>query len=248
MLALLPLLSSVPAPQILLPGPTSLPPSTDGLLALLHRIPADATAAPIPMARSYDGEAWEAVMPEPLDLTHCAAEPSTACAAILPLRLDGSSYQISWRGRSSPELPSMLASRFLSQSSFGPTRSTIEALAGAATTASGTRANFEAWLGTQMHEEAPSLHRAHYRARANPRVTSVTGTGDLRRACEMGSRWSRFAFSLSDVGKLISGAPVAASTGTITLSVDGDTRTQVVRMLHRFDPCKHSPLKSCTLV
>jgi hypothetical protein len=57
---------------------------------------------------------------------------------------------------------------------------------------------FSAWVAEQM-ALPPSLHRAHFRRRANPRVSDAANAS-AHRACEPGSRWHRYALTLRDVG------------------------------------------------
>ena len=66
-----------------------------------------------------------------------------------------------------------------------------------------------AWLAAQM-ARAPTLHRAHYRARANPRLPYAAAVGDYRAPCEAGSRWRRSALGRADVGRELAFEATAA--------------------------------------
>lgn len=86
----------------------------------------------------------------------------------------------------------------------------------------------------------PSLHRAYFRRRANPRLALDTATMVRRHPCAAGSRWNRFALTAADVGRSVSFAPADASSSSaplpdswwlslpaFALSVDGVVRTEV---------------------
>ena len=77
----------------------------------------------------------------------------------------------------------------------------------------------------------PTLHRAYYRRRANPRLQVARHPPPDRRwrwrsACEAGSRWHRFALTADDVGELMEAAG-GAPGGGIVLRVRGAARTEV---------------------
>ena len=81
-----------------------------------------------------------------------------------------------------------LASRFLLQATMGPTRPAIRNLT--ALNATSTSDGILQWLSAQM-QLPPSLHRAYWRRRANPRLRTAVGSGGLREACHLHSRWHR---------------------------------------------------------
>ena len=163
---------ALPPTSHLSPGPVSLPPSSVGMLVLLLRVPPSGVSRS--MARSYDGYPWEGTYPDPLDLTHCALAAS--CNITLPLPSDGSTYTLSWRQGENVTAQARVA-RFLLHASFGPTRKSIDSLA-----SGHVDANLISWVAEQMDELStpPSLHRAHFRQRANPRNTAVLSTGGVR--------------------------------------------------------------------
>lgn len=165
-------LSALPPVSYLSPGPVSLPASSAGALGVLLRVPP--SGAPQPMARSYDGYAWEGTHPEPLNVTHCAH--ATSCDVKLPRPADGSTYSLSWRQGEDATVQERVA-RFLMHASFGPTRASVDVLA-----SGDTNSNLMSWVAEQINELStpPSLHRAHLRRRANPRNLVVVGTGGVR--------------------------------------------------------------------
>ena len=125
---------------------------------------------PKPVARSYDGNDWERTQGgATLDL-RCQ---SGACVATVP---DGTSYELGVHA--APTMTSdQLASRFLVQATYGPTRTSLQEVD--ATTSAG----IQSWINTQMALPA-SLHRVYYRERVNPRTFSLMAdgraAGDLR--------------------------------------------------------------------
>ena len=69
----------------------------------------------------------------------------------------------------------------------------------------------------------PTLHRAYYRERANPRLFASIPLGGVRTACSIGSRWNRYAFTTDDIGKALT---FASTSDVQSLSVDGILRTE----------------------
>ena len=165
-----------------------------------------------PVARSYDGHAWERTQGgATLDL-RCEG---ASCVATIA---ETTSYKIdSHDGPTRTGAPEQ-ASRFLVQATFGPTRTSMKEVD--ATTTAGV----QSWISAQM-ELQPSLHRVYYRERANPRAFTKTPTGGLRSACEAGSRWHSFAFTRSDEGKQL--AVSSATHGGLALRIGGLLRTEV---------------------
>ena len=69
----------------------------------------------------------------------------------------------------------------------------------------------------------PTLHRAYYRERANPRLFASIPLGGVRTACLVGSRWNLYAFTTDDIGKTLS---FASTSNVQSLFVDGILRTE----------------------
>ena len=127
-------------------------------------------------------------------------------------------------------------SRMLSQATFGPTRDEIASLKSLVQQANGKTAverettAFKQWIKDQIGM-APSLHRAYYRRRVNPRIFKglVMPTGSSRAACASGSRWARYAFDESDRTKEIIANPILVGSGkrVFSLAIEGKIRTVV---------------------
>ena len=191
----------------------SLPPSAPGTLIVLATVADSGLVSHI--ARSYDGLAWEGVMPTPADVYCTAVDSCTAqVSAAATTRFDTYSAQ----ARTVNET----ASRFLRQATFGPTSATLhenftstEGVAG--------------WIDSQM-ALPPTLHRAYFRKRANPKydatisASALSLIGGSRGACAIGSRWRRFALTIPDVGASLS---LTTSTENVSqLLVDGSVRSE----------------------
>ena len=78
-----------------------------------------------------------------------------------------------------------LAAKFLTQTTFGPRLAEIDALgvslAGAAGGSSEEESIYASWIAEQM-AIPPSLHRAYYRTRTNPRLSGArAAVGSVRR-------------------------------------------------------------------
>jgi hypothetical protein len=150
------------------------------------------------------------------------------CSVIIPTSSDSSYYQLDVFDYSSaiPDAGSM-ASRFITSVSFGATREDISAYQ---STFSNDPA---AWISSQM-DKLPTLHREFFRRRANKRFpTKISDDGleydNLKTldtasqghihaaaspliACTPGSRWTRFAFTKSDIGQTFVATPVSDRT------------------------------------
>ena len=154
--------------------------SDPGVLYVLEVV--DEDGARTPVGRSYDGNAWEATFPFTLVFQDGVIS--------LPSLAAGQRYLA--RAVRGTATPAQRAARLLIQGTFGPTAESISdavAIGGEG-----------AWIAQQM-AEAPTLHRAHLRHRANPRRGNSNGqVAGLYRACEAHSRWSRYAFRRQDEG------------------------------------------------
>ena len=153
---------------------------------------------------SYDGANTSAAVSAVS--TNCTgAVASGACELWLPpvsgYRYRVDVYNMSARdaaeGKTPLDVRKRAAARFLMHTTFGPTRQELTNLtawlgsassspSGAGAVGSGAAGSeavvFEQWIRAQM-ALPPSLHRAFYRTRANPRPVD-----NGRTACEVGSR------------------------------------------------------------
>ena len=171
-------------------APVALNVSKPGQLFLLSRI--DNSVDPpvaIPIAQSFDGQAWEPTQQGLLRDWDCSgdtvigAEPGSACVIRLP-SASGYTWQVS--GSEAPAAThTERAARFLMSASFGATPSTLSAFP---SSNSSFEANAQAWIDHQLLLPATS-HRAYYRRRANPPLASASRTGGIRGPCEVDSRW-----------------------------------------------------------
>lgn len=109
-------------------------------------------------------------------------------------RVDGHRPDLS----AAPTTEAHAAARLLLQGTFGPTAAAIGEAVGGSAAPFGAAAAL-AWVEAQMAKPA-TLHRAHVRARLNPRVadTGAFAPGP----CAPGSRWNRAALDQLDVGQV----------------------------------------------
>jgi hypothetical protein len=143
---------------------------------------------------------------------------TTVVACRVDLLLNEAGHYLIESFISQPVTPKQAASRLLTQGTFGPTDATILDMVFNEVTP-------EAWVRAQIAEPA-TLHRAHYRKRSNPKLRQPTDLHGVRNPCAAGSRWNRFAFSESDVGKNIATSTSEGNETTI-LKIDGIARTEV---------------------
>ncbi len=214
-------------------------------------------ASPVPCARSYEGYDWEIVLPRPpgrslVDVNACAAD---ACELSVPNEA-GFSYFLLTTNLAESHLATLptspgavtanawndrVASHFLMQGTFGPTRATIAnlSLEMQADVSSGRRLSLQGgappispalarWMADQMAMPA-TLHRAYLRRRLNPRQIFLTDLGRPRGACEAGARYSRVAIRADDVPSSIMVQTKRDTEGSSVsaIYVDGVLRTEV---------------------
>ena len=153
---------------------------------------------------SYDG-ANTSAMVSAVSTNCTGAVASGACELLLP-PMSGYRYRVdvhnmsakdAAEGKTPLDVRKRAAARFLIHTTFGPTRQELTNLtawlgsassspSGAGAVGSGAAGSeavvFEQWIRAQM-ALPPSLHRAFYRTRANPRPVD-----NGRTACEVGSR------------------------------------------------------------
>ena len=206
----------------LAPGPIALPVSGAYELATIIRVPESVPGereSEIPVARSYNGNAWEGTMPSPVSF-ECTATVPVTCSTTLP---DGATYQLRTYDGSSrvSQDPKVIASRFLVQTTFGPKMNEIESLG--ASTVEDTEPAMAEWLSAQMEVE-PTLHRAYLRQRINDLSYNQPQTM-FRPPCTEASSWVTFAFSKFDQGKTLDVSLNA--DGSYSLSIEGIVRTVV---------------------
>jgi hypothetical protein len=111
-----------------------------------------------------------------------------------------------------------LVSDFLIQSTFGPTRSTIQNFP----KGSSFKDRAKLFLQEQMRVQ-PTLHRAYYRAFVNPLMINNTRAGRVRGPCEVGSRWEIAAMDFYDSYRDMN------IINQTLLYIDGEFRTEVPR-------------------
>jgi uncharacterized protein (DUF1501 family)/uncharacterized protein (DUF1800 family) len=162
---------------------------------------------PIPAGRSYDGNNWEQVRPLalPFDCT------VNTCKVRIPQgKGNYSIFPITAFVRSDENI----VADFLIQSTFGPTRSLIQAFPKDGDFSARARSYFI----DQMNIPA-TLHRAYYRRRANTLVERDSQAKTFG-PCESKSRWTRLAFDRFDIFKPF-------TVVNFQIFVDGVLRTEL---------------------
>ena len=148
----------------------------------------------IPIARNY-GNQWENIFPHAYDLSAVAG--STDQAMVLPTGEKGF-----YRKRSASTINASsnkeLASRFLTQATFGPSRSEINSFPNINSNTFGSPEDdsFEDWINAQI-AISPFYHRAYWRERSDPDYIDESALAD-RLVNEVGHNpayGQQFAFS-----------------------------------------------------
>jgi len=225
-----------PPPSPRPPPGTSLPPSSPGELLMLWAV--TAAGATSPAARSYEGQPWEALVPNEhlpvsCDDSSCSVFLDAALCddsegGIARRRLQGAAnspssgtrrstggtapdcYRIETQEPPPPKSSEALAARFLATTTFGPTRAEIELLAAKISSAGDGAAPYSSWINEQM-ALPPTLHRGHFRKYVNQRLEGGGQTfGGVWPTCEAGSRWRAYAFTSRDKYKTLCAASTAS--------------------------------------
>lgn len=198
-------------------GTTSLPRSAPGqLLFATITTSGSARSRTRYAARSYNGFDWEA-MPDqdnPPVQIECNVG---ACVAT------GRGY-----GFVEQPVPDRLkalparaqASAFLMQASFGPTKDAVDQVI--AQSQANPVLNASQWIRNQM-QLTPTLHRDYFRKRSNQPLLAANQAGGRRSLCARGSRWTRYAITALDDGKLVTFSATAVP-GRYSIHIDGVLR------------------------
>ena len=237
-----PTLPPMPAAPIARGGTIVSPLSAPGELLRLVRVrvvmaEAETGHWPVPLARSYDGEPWEALYPLPgQSRVNMTCDVSTCAMTLPPETPSGYAYRIeryngsnveSLAAASPAQLRRKKAAKFLIQGTFGPKRAEVNALA-AKLASSADDQVFGDWVQAQIALPMSS-HRGYYRERLNSR----THAGRL--ACEPMSRWHRYAFTTIDVMQRVNITVTIDARGVRSIFANNVLRTQV-RNFTNFDP------------
>ena len=121
------------------------------------------------------------------------------------------------------------AAQFLAQGTFGPRATEISNLSLSLRETNDSSLVFSSWLHDQIYHIQPTLHRAHFRRRANTpnhyAIESPTGTS--RTACDRGSRWHAYTFTPEDLYYEVQVTSVGQGAELYALSIAGEVRTEV---------------------
>jgi len=211
--------------QTIYPCPTDgsqtiIPPSTPARLEIVtnsntlctlirHNITAGGTQR-APIARSYGARStWEISAglfsnSATSGVTLDCITGETYCDVTLPPLGSGQEYilesftrpTVPTDGSSSYTTEEMSASRFLEQATFGPTRESINDLAG-------SNLDYEGWIVDQINTKHVTM-REYYRKRTNPKYEFPYVLGAVGSSpCDLHSRWRRYAVSVYQVCSLL---------------------------------------------
>ncbi len=189
----------------------------------------------MPVARSYAGYDWERVAgPYAQSLhTNCSSVCDLNIPPLPNLGADGKFYLMSFTHSLSDRAS---VSRFLQQTTFGPTLDMINSWEYETNTLDA----MASWVDTQIHI-SPTYHREYFRARVvGPRrqYSFATESYGVRHPCSKDSSWTRAAFREEDFNVAGGHSIITAtqrSDGTMLLSVGGVPRTVVNNWKNHWD-------------
>lgn len=175
-----------------------------------------------PVARSYSGF-WEASSGDFASLQFSCHGDGFCLVKLDDIATERSLVQYQLTSYDTPNYtPDDVASRFLEQATFGPTRTDINTLLSSGTNLQLAFAN---WVQDQQQNVPISSHREFFRKHANSQFEFASPIGTVTHPCYAGTRYRKFALSSKDDEKTVTIA--AASGGRKSLAVDGQIRTMV---------------------
>ena len=178
-----------------------------------------------PVARSYEGNHWEALK-GPYNV-HFDCFKSRCRTALPPLPSDNHAFILTTYSEQRLNLTLKdKSARFLEQTTFGPTLETVEELTDGVSNDEELNIKFMEWVHTQIYDTPATSHRESFRERVNNRLYSTQDIASPIHPCVSGSRWRPYAFVQTDVDSNIQ---VLQSTNEsrYTLSIDGIPRTEI---------------------
>ena len=176
----------------------------------------------IPVARSYEGNNWEAVN-GPYKVEFFCEE--IYCNISFPT-LNPLQYSFSLTTFSHDFSLQDTASRFLEQTTFGSTNADIASLTNDISNEQDLQINFLQWIDSQMYSTPPTSHREHYRKNIKTRYRSTERIGSPLHPCSPQTRWHSYTFSLKDQGTYINVSRTSDNTAYL-LSTNDISRTEV---------------------
>ena len=205
-------------PQDLVVGPQTLPTSSTNTILSLKRITPNCEVSEV--GRSYGGFKWDNVSSAyatysdyEVDSISCGADVSSRCTLNPPQSRAGQ-YRIDAYASKRVPKTNHLASRFLLQSTFGPTRTSVH-----------DRMIFNDEKEWIEHETTipPTFLREYFRKRTSPRENSRVGA--LYDACDVGARWIKYAFTAMDRGSTLK-IYTGRTPNKFTWEINGVVRTE----------------------
>jgi hypothetical protein len=217
--------------------------SAAGMLCTLVKVTVDTNSsnitAIVPLARSYDGFAWEL---SPGDYAASFASTNIfqcydrGCQFKLPITTSSNEwFQLRSYQYNLPEMDQY--ARMLERTSFGITQSDLKAISSLPSAVTGNVTTdalsykMAQWIQTQMTSNVTS-HREFWRQRANPRLQGPSTVGLPNQPCQIGARFRRFAFVRNDffAGWTTSSIRVSSNTSPVVLRLNGSPRTVVSKV------------------
>ena len=179
-----------------------------------------------PIGRSYSDKDWERVAGEYSTSVMFDCD-NAGCSVNLPPAPSGSVYQLTTLV--TPEYSEQdIAARFLEQTTFGPTKESMEELL---SISSNPRVAMAQWMREQQQVEYMS-HRAIVRTRLNSKFKVPNPMGAVTQPCRAGTRYRKSLFSIKDTEQPVE---FRFTNGVLVLGFDGHPYTVVSPQVYTFD-------------
>ena len=191
----------------------------------------------IPLGRSYESHPWE-TSPGPYFLSFKFTCDSLSCeTSDLPDMTAEYLFQLSTFSFNQRNPKSQdIAARFLEQTTFGPTRNTLQPWKDLnIASSSDLDRSFANWVDDQIHDKPVSSHREYFRKNLNNRLKRTVPFGVPLHPCDPLTRWHSYAFTTSDSNnsneitndRLKIEIERTSDNSAYLLSIQGEPRTEV---------------------
>jgi len=169
-----------------------------------------------PVGRSYNGNPWEAYANEFSTSVSFDCEGSSSCRAALPYPQAGRAYVLKSNQYSHDLSQDDLNARFLEKTTFGPTKTEINAFSSPGD-----------WMEEQFNLNMTS-HRQFYRERVSQWHYETNSMGLLNTGpCNQSAKYRRYAILSADDNRFVEVTESPYDPTKLILSVDGLVRTIV---------------------
>ena len=171
-----------------------------------------------PVARSYEGNDWEAAAGFHGSIAITCDDSTSICELRLPPLKNGESYQLQGLAAHLYSERDQVA-RFLEKATFGASPADIDKIA--------TNSRIVSWVRDQMSENTTpaTYHRVFYRSYLNARFETPDQHGIVTHPCQKGTKYRMYTFSEKDSNRFVELITIGSKR---VVKIGGNIRTVVL--------------------